>query len=334
MCNYGYSDLTDSECSIDYVRSALGGVDLNSDSNLLISPSGSFLDDWEVPPSVRHRILDDVSELPWREFKFETQAQFVCKEKLNAVKERLHGRRVMISVGLESANDDIRRLCINKNLEWGVFLQSLERIKSFGFAVSVNVLVGAPFLGPMKQLLDTLQTIETLVNLGVDEIFIFPVNVKVGTLVGWLWKNGYYETPSLWSLIYLLTRVSPRALGRVSFAWHKQYYGTGSAVAKKVLSRPQFTFADERESTHVSTMLDQFLKERDVTSLRQIAATSVSFSKWLTSLSEECVIGDVRNVIGTMVDSVLGPRWKATHRDSLNVYLDEYDRHSRLWKSA
>lgn len=331
MCNYGYSDLKSSEDCVDFVKAALSQCQFDAETNLLLSPSGSFLDDWEVPTDTRERILSLVATLPWRLFLFESQANYISVERLNRVKSLLGGRRVQIHMGLESFDPDVRQFSINKDLPWSVFERSRETIKSFGFEVAVNVLIGAPFLSPRAQILDTMRTLEALSSLEVDEIGVFPVNVKIGTVASWLWQHGYYQTPSLWALVHILTNVSQAIREKITFAWHKPYYPS-SAASKKVLARPNFGPEGFSEEENTSELLDLFLNDRDIRPLKALADRSVSYRHWCRMLKDPAPrTKTLPSIVNEMIDDTLGQKWKEHHMQAVRDYLVQYERLESMW---
>jgi radical SAM enzyme (TIGR01210 family) len=331
MCNYGYSTVKAHDSALRFVQTALSQVKLNEATNLLVSPSGSLLDDWEVPPDVRASILEYVSGLPWRKFLFETQANYATEASLRGVTKALGGRPVVVGFGLESADDDVRRYSINKDLPWDLFESRVRLTRALGLAVSVNVLIGAPFLSPARQVVDTLRTIEAVERVGVDEIFLFPVNVKIGTLVAWLWENGYYQQPSLWALIHVLLHSSESARQKTSFAWHKPYYGGDSPVSRKVLARPHLDPSDADEPRIASDLLDAFLADRRVEPLREFADRSAGYSAWRQSLTSLPPRSDVARVINQLVDEVLGQDWRVRHTDLVRESLAKYQELANTW---
>lgn len=319
MCNYGYSSLTAPDIMASFVEQGLKSAILDTSTNLLVSPSGSLLDDWEVPEATRRKILRLVSRAPWRQFLFETQANFVSDHALTDTQALLSHRPMKIVLGLESFREDVRRLCINKDLPQSLFLEAVERIHRHGIETSINVIIGAPFLELRQQIEDVLHTILELSRLGVTEIFLFPVNVKIGTLVQWLWENGLYNPPSLWALVYIILNTPGSARRLISFAWHKEYYAEVSDVTKKVLQRPVFTNTEKAEIHNLSEMLERYLQTRDPQELSAAARTSAGFQSWLETLNAPSASMDCRSILVRMTGEVLGQSW-------LNANGSEVDR--------
>lgn len=313
MCNYGYSALKNPSVMVDYVAQALSTLKLDETIDLMVSPSGSFLDPWEVPPDVRATIMAGVAKLPWRQFGFETQANFIGDAVLKEVSAAIGNRPVKIAIGLESFDADVRRLCINKDLPQSTFLEAISCASRHGMDTSVNVVIGSPFLGLTMQVADTTASANALAALGVTEIFLFPVNVKVGTLVEWLWRRGHYVPPSLWTLLHIILSVDEHVRQRIAFAWHKEYYTEFDDVSNKVVHRPMKAELFKSEMLELSGLLENFLMTRDAEPLSRFASRSDAYRAWVNDLHEEVGLVNYGAVIEELIVDVLGAAWRDRH---------------------
>jgi radical SAM enzyme (TIGR01210 family) len=300
---------------------------MDPQTNLLVSPSGSFLDDWEVPGATRREILGLVSALPWRQFLFETQANFVSDQSLVEIRSLLGDRPVKVVLGLESFDEHIRHLCINKDLPQSMFLEAVERIHHNKMETSINVLIGAPFLSTRHQIDDVLSSIAELCRLGVSEIFLFPVNIKVGTLVHWLWERGLYDEPSLWALVHIILRAPPDAQGLLSFAWHRVYYAEMSDVARKVVKRPEFAGSTGDEIEHLSEVLEGYLATRDRSELASVAEKSDDYRRWLETIdADRSVSCDYGSILKVIAGEILGREWLVENIAEIEELTGEFSR--------
>lgn len=167
--------------------------------------SGSFLDPEEVPTSARDEILrliggdDRVSEVV-----LESRPQFVTYDRMTALRSILGERQVEIGIGLESSNDAIRTLCVNKGFETKDFERAVKIAGSNGIGIRAYVLLKPPFLTERDALLDATDTIMDAAKMDVTTISVNPVNVQKHTLVERMWSRGLYRPPWLWSLIDVL----------------------------------------------------------------------------------------------------------------------------------
>ncbi len=169
--------------------------------------SGSFLDPDEVPIPVREEILlllakdERVTEVV-----IESRPDYVTSKSMEALRRALGTRRVEIGIGLESSNDNIRRLCINKGFSKQDFMDATRVARENDIGVRAYVLLKPPFLSEKTALDDALQTVLDCERMGVTTVSVNPVNIQKHTLVERLWHRGEFRPPWLWSLVELLKR--------------------------------------------------------------------------------------------------------------------------------
>lgn len=171
--------------------------------------SGSFLDPGEVPISARAAILERLaSDSRVRQVVLESRPEYVSREVMAELREALGDLEIELGIGLESSNDLIRSVCINKGFSTEDFRNAVQIAKSEGIGVRAYVLVKPPFLTERDALLDATQTIEDAAAMGATTISINPVNVQRYTLVERLWSRGEYRPPWLWTVLEAMKRSS------------------------------------------------------------------------------------------------------------------------------
>ena len=174
-----------------------------------IYTSGSFLDDEEIPSEARSEILQIISEDERiREVVLESRPEYVTESILSGVRNVLGDRTVEIGMGLESASDVIRSVCINKNFDLQMFKDALKIAKNYNIGIRAYVLLKPPLLTERDALLDAVSTVQQARALGVTTISLNPVNVQKDTLVEKLWIKGKYRPPWLWSVLEVLREAS------------------------------------------------------------------------------------------------------------------------------
>ena len=83
---------------------------------ILLYTSGSFLDEGEVSDFDANQIFNVISEdNRIVQVDLESLPRFINREKLGRIKQSLKNTRLGISIGLESADEQIRNLIINKD---------------------------------------------------------------------------------------------------------------------------------------------------------------------------------------------------------------------------
>ena len=99
-------------------------------------------------------------------------------------------------------------------------VETINLLHKHDMTIAVNLLVGIPFLTTKEQLEDALTSIDWCFKHNVDEIVLFPVNVKPYTLLYELYKKGEYQEISHWLLIEVLKRVNDEYLPDIWLAWY------------------------------------------------------------------------------------------------------------------
>jgi len=107
--------------------------------NVKMYTSGTFFDRREIPPEARHEILDTFSD---RRVLVETLPDFVEDDVIKDAVERV--RKLCIAVGLETADDHVRRECVNKYFEFDEFVRAAEVAHDHGATVKSYLLMKPP----------------------------------------------------------------------------------------------------------------------------------------------------------------------------------------------
>jgi hypothetical protein len=198
MCGYNKNDDNDKDKEVKESKDLLTQVEnalelYRGEDVIKIFTSGSFLDTREISREERRKIFE---ALPDVEITIETRPEFVTERAL----EDLKGRKVEIAIGLESANDEVLKKCVNKGFSVSDFLKASRRIKETNLKVKAYLLLKPPFLSEREALDDLKRSID-FCSEHADVISINPVNVQKNTLVEELWFEGKYRAPWLWSLV-------------------------------------------------------------------------------------------------------------------------------------
>jgi radical SAM enzyme (TIGR01210 family) len=221
MCSYlldGVQEKPTSEQIVAQFKFALADLEMKTAPlSVKIYTSGSFLDDEEIPAEARSEILMIIAEDERiREVVLESRPEYVSDSILSDVRALLGDRAIEIGMGLESASDTVRTVCINKNFDLTMFTDALKKAKNFNIGMRAYVLLKPPLLTERDALLDAISTVQEARALGATTISLNPVNVQKNTLVEKLWSRGNYRPPWLWSVVEVLREASS-----VSDEWMK-----------------------------------------------------------------------------------------------------------------
>jgi radical SAM enzyme (TIGR01210 family) len=197
MC--GYNSASDSSIGpsdlLAQLKAACGRYD--GERFVKIYTSGSFLDRNEIPLDVRTAIMEAFPSA--KRILFESRPEFVTAEELST----LPNDRIQVALGLESANDDILRKCIQKGFLVEDYVRAASLLKEREIPVRTYLLLKPPFLTERQAMQDTIKSIEFAAPYS-ESISINPINVQKDTMVEKLWRRGDYRPPWLFSLVEVL----------------------------------------------------------------------------------------------------------------------------------
>jgi hypothetical protein len=174
----------------------------NEERFVKIFTSGSFLDDNEVQPKVRMEILQRLADHADK-ISVESRPEYVTDERLEDINDVLKSKIFEISIGLETANDTVRKYAVNKGFTFKDYKTSAESVKKNKCELKTYVLVKPPFLTEKESIEDSIGTVDKIKTIA-DTVSFNPTNVQRNTLVEYLWKRKQYRPAWLWSVVEIL----------------------------------------------------------------------------------------------------------------------------------
>ena len=168
-----------------------------------IYTSGSFLDDREVDPASRVRIVQAFSGRAER-LLFETLPEFATPETLIPLRDAFAGK-LEVALGLESTQPEILLKFVHKNAPPSEYLAAGDRVRSLGIRAKAYLLLKPPYLTEREAIEDVVRSIGVAQE-HFDTISVNPVHIQGGTVVEWLFRRGRYRPPTLWSLAEVIDR--------------------------------------------------------------------------------------------------------------------------------
>ena len=205
------------EDTVSQFQREIALYDLENINVISIYNSGSVLNPAELHFEALRRIFSLIGKMPSiGKVVIETRAEFVCQEKISELLDILGPKRTLsIAMGLETADDNKRDLCVNK----GCTLKEIEcavRVLKGLTETQLYILLGLPFLPEAEVIDDTIHSIRCAQKIGADEIHIEPATLQQYTLTYYLAGAGLYRLPSLYSLYEVLRAVVPEIKPYVS----------------------------------------------------------------------------------------------------------------------
>ena len=178
--------------------------------------AGSFLNDNEVPSVARKYICKKLNEIvDIKHIIFESRPEYIDSDKLTVLRECIPSKRLEIGIGLESSNNYIRHMCLNKGFKVDEYLAAVDLLKKHNIFSLTYVLQKPPFLSEAEGIKDSIETIKWAFGNGVDVVSLEPVSVQKNTLIHLLYKIGTYRPPWIWSVLNVISEVGELGLVRI-----------------------------------------------------------------------------------------------------------------------
>ena len=192
------------EAIVDYVREALRKIEGKDRVAVRMFTSGSFLDNGELKPETRRKIFELLAEMDnIEEIVIESRSELVRYDAVKELAEIVPDRRFEVAIGLETANDDIAEVSINKGNTFGDFVRASEITRKAGAKVKTYLLLKPIFLSERTAIEDVKESIRKAEPY-TDTFSINITDIQKGTLYERLWEKKEYRPPWLWSAVEVL----------------------------------------------------------------------------------------------------------------------------------
>jgi len=175
---------------------------------LCVYNEGSFLNNRELPDEARRNILSLIGKnQDIKVVVLESLPQYITKEIIDEIVSLLPNKKIEIGIGLESSNEQIRGLCINKPYSLEQFEGAVKILKD-KCSVLAYVLLKPSFLSEGEAINDAVETCKYAFSHGVDIVSLEPVSIGTNTMASFLAKENLYSVPKLWSAIEVVKKVN------------------------------------------------------------------------------------------------------------------------------
>lgn len=171
--------------------------------------SGSFLNPEEFPKESRKFILEYLNKVDKiKEIIIESRPEYVNKKILIECCRQIPEKILEVSIGLETADDYIRKYKINKGFTREDFESAIKTIKSlkrdFSIKSKAYILIKPILTSEKEAIQDAIDSAVYAEKVGVDRISFCPSTIHKGTVMEELWKRSSYKPPWIWSLIEII----------------------------------------------------------------------------------------------------------------------------------
>lgn len=252
MCNYGKGHIVDEQLILSQLREEFGKMPAG-DYNLIVNPSGSFLDEREVSPRLRRGIYDLLDQVSFSSLTVESRADVITPELLKELRERYPGKLISVEIGVETLDPWLLTNSVNKGVSVEKIREAVKMVHNSGLRCVANIGLGLPFISERANIKAAQRSVAEALRANFDSVILFPYHIKRGTLLELLYENGRYRCVSLWALAEAM-RVPPEYLPKVNISWYRNYYTDKT----KVVSSPD-TCPECRE--RVLKLFDQYKAE-------------------------------------------------------------------------
>ncbi|MFB6114433.1 MAG: archaeosine biosynthesis radical SAM protein RaSEA [Halodesulfurarchaeum sp.] len=210
MCGYVAESVEDGTVShpalMNQVEEALDYERRNTEERagmVKLYTSGSVLDEREIGPETREAIAERFADRD--RIVVESLPNFVTEDRISDFTDA--GLAVDVAIGLETANDRVRRDAVNKYFDFEDFVDAAETAGAAGAGVKAYLLLKPPFLAEREAIEDMVRSIER-VGPYAHTVSMNPTNVQRYTLVDDLHFEEGYRPPWLWSVVEVLQRTT------------------------------------------------------------------------------------------------------------------------------
>lgn len=194
----------------DYIAQFVNEIkkyDLSDTPLLCLYNAGSILNGDEISTRALGEILKEISKRDEiKKVVFETRSEYVNEESIRNIKQNLRQDDVEIALGLESTDEKVRSLCLNKGLDRDDFFRAVKLIKE-NFGLRLYLMIKPLFLTEREGVEDAVRSFNDTLAYSPDEIHFEPATIQDHTIAHHLHKSGEYRPPWLWSIIEVLKRL-------------------------------------------------------------------------------------------------------------------------------
>lgn len=175
---------------------------------LSIYNDGSFFAESELPQQTRQEIYRLAKNNKCRYLMVESLPCFITQQCLEEAKEIL-GENVtlIVGIGLQSASDEIREICVGTAIKKSDFLQANELLKKFGYDTKCYIIFKPPFLLEEEAITDAVESTIWLYEHNIKDITLCPTRVAKQTILQQLFDMNLYAIPKLTSFAKCLSQL-------------------------------------------------------------------------------------------------------------------------------
>lgn len=234
MCGFYAATSTGEPISVreyqEQVSDALNKFDSLGFEVLGLFNAGNILNESEMPFDALENICMQIAQKKYiKKMTIESKLEYIDFDKLKTIASLLPGIELELGIGVETCNEKIRDLCINKPFSNRVLENKVEIVLRTGIIPKSYLLLKPPFLTEKEAIDDFITSYLQLNRIGVERIECETMTIEDHTLVHQLWKNKKYRLPWLWTIINIKEQLI--SLGKPIYFTPFQYIVNSIAIA-------------------------------------------------------------------------------------------------------
>ncbi len=166
--------------------------------------NGNFFNDGEIAPIARQYIFNRIKTSKARFVVVESLPQYFTERQAKLASEQIGDKKLCLFMGLQSSNDQVRRLCVNTTTTQKNFENAVRLLQERSWIPMAFLMIKPPFLTEQEAIDDTVNSTRYLASLGVDYTTLCPNRVAPYTVADLVSKAGQYSVPWIWSVVDVL----------------------------------------------------------------------------------------------------------------------------------
>lgn len=144
-----------------------------------------------------------------KDILIDSRPEDITEEKILTIKKIIGDKELWVGIGLETADDVVRNLCINKSFLLKNFETAVKILQKLKVNLFVYLMFKPAFLTEQEAIEDAKRTIKYLTDLSKKlsiplRISLEPGVVQEDCLLTELYLKGFYATPWLWSVVKVI----------------------------------------------------------------------------------------------------------------------------------
>ncbi len=202
---YGLRLKLTAEDFLQQFNAAFSSDPLDSYQLISVYNSGNWFASKEIPSLARQHIYQAIAGSHCEGLMVESLPQFITPQLMEEARTHLGNKRLIVAIGLQSANDTVRNVCVNTTCTREQFERASHLLWEYGYTARAYLMVKPPFLTEQEAVDDTVASIRYVAELGYEDVSICPTRIAPYTLAAELARRNLFTAPSLWTIVDILT---------------------------------------------------------------------------------------------------------------------------------